>query len=241
MAAPTLGSYQQSDWTDVTTAGEVTPSITWSAGDVILVIGMTEDNAVTLGTPTATGLTFSALSGFPTNSASHTKLYAWSATAGSGGSGAVTATAADGASHSRGIAAFVYAGSDGIGTIAVNASSGSTTSISLNKSGANSAVVSVLSDWSATSDVTVSWTPAGFTQRVNYEAVGRATYFLANWPDQGAAGSVTYGFTAGAGTDYSVAAIEILGTGGGGGGRSTKNTLAAPLGTEIGMNWRGGD
>lgn len=221
-AAPTISAYQQSDWTDAVTTAEATPALTWSSGDVVVCVGATEDNsAATLQTPTATGLTFSALSGFPSNSASHTKLYAWSATAGAGGTQAVSANAGEVAVKARGIACFAVTGSDGIGTIAIQGSSGSTTTQSLARGFDNSAVIQVMGDWSATTDVTVSWTPAGFTQRVASNVSGAATFFAASWPDQSTAGTTSYGFSAGAGTDYSVATIEIKGTGGGGGGAET--------------------
>lgn len=212
---PTLSAYQQSTWSDQTGTTEATAALTWSAGDLVLVLGFTEDNDVTLATPTATGLTFGALSGFPTATASHVKLYAWSATAGAGGTQAISSTT-DGSGSMRGLAAFAFTGSDGIGTIAVQVANGSTTTQSLTRGFDNSAVVQVMGDWSATTDVTVSWTPAGFTQRVAQNNVGRATAFVASWTDQGSAGTTSYGFSAGAGTNYSAATVEIKGTASGG-------------------------
>ena len=38
---PTLVAYQESNWTDALGGAETTPSITWQAGDVIVVIGVT--------------------------------------------------------------------------------------------------------------------------------------------------------------------------------------------------------
>lgn len=213
---PTVSAYQQSNWAD-TGEPDVTPSLSWSSGDLIICLGSTEDNTlVLLNTPTATGLTFSALAGFPTNTASHVKLYAWSATAGGTSSGAITATRGDSQAGGRGIACFAFTGSDGIGTIAIQVANGSTTTQSLARGFDNSAVIQVMADWSATTDVTVSWTPAGFTQRVAQNVSGAATFFVGSWTDQGAAGTTSYGFSAGAGTNYSVATIEVKGAAGGG-------------------------
>src|ERR1700754_2924821 len=126
--APTLVDYQQSNWTDISGSSEVTPAITWQAGDRILVLGLTADNTMTFGVPTATGLPFSELGS--TNTGNQTKGYAWGATAGSGGSSAVTATAAAGGSGARGIAALVYRGSDGFGTVVADSTlDGTTTDI----------------------------------------------------------------------------------------------------------------
>ena len=60
MAAPTLNSTTSSTYTDASSASE-TVVISWSAGDVIVVLGATEDSTRTLNTPTATGLTFSSI------------------------------------------------------------------------------------------------------------------------------------------------------------------------------------
>ncbi len=53
------------------------------------------------------------------------------------------------------------------------------------------------------------------------------------------AGSVAATFTIG-GSQNTLAAMATFKEPGGGGGRTTKNTRSAPLGMEVGMNWRGG-
>lgn len=238
MAQPTLSSYQESDFTDASTT-DATPTVTWSAGDRIVVLGITEGNADTYSTPNATGLTFSAVSGTPTNVTDTCKGYAWTATAGSGGSSAVSVTMSPGA-ESGGIAVFVFSGSDGIGGTAISASLGATTTQSLTRTGTNSHVVQIWGDWNAVNDTTVTWTPSGETQREAVNVSGSMTTFVASWGDQGASGTTSYGFSGHAGGGKLTAiTLEILGTGGG--GRTTKNTRSAPLGIEVGMNWRGGN
>lgn len=236
MAQPTLGNYQESNWTDNIGTSEVTASATWSSGDLIVVLGMTSDSGLTLGTPTATGLTFSAVSGTPTTSSSVCKAYAWTASAGSGGSGAITATAAGGAGG-RGLAAFVFSGSDGLGGTAISDGLGSTTTQSLTRTGTNSHVVQAWGDWNAVNDTTVTWTPSGETQREAIWVSGQATFFVANWGDQGASGTTSYGFSGFAGGAMTAITLEVLGTSGG--GRTTKNTRGFTHGVEVGMNWRG--
>ena len=211
MAAPTLSDYQQSNWSDANTASEVTPTVTWASGNVIVVLGMTSDNSATLNTPTATGLTFTALAGTPTNGVSSCKAYGWSATAGSGGSSAITATIG-GASSARGIAAFVYSGCDGVGNLSIATGLGATSTQSLIRGSNNSAVVQSWGDWDAVNDTVVTWTPSGQTERVAQFITAQATMFVAEWPDQGTAGTTSYGFTAGSGTAFTAITVEVKGS-----------------------------
>lgn len=215
MAAPTLNSATSSTYTDVTTNAE-TVSISWSAGDVIVVVGATEDDGRTLSTPTATGLTFSLIA--EAGNASDTNVYAWSATAAGAGSGVTVSATTSGGDGARGITAFVYSGSDGIGASAeINGSTAKT--IGLTRGGENSAVIVVLADWNQVGDVTVDPTPAGGTQRVAVAASGRYDAFVFDWLDQGGAGTTSYGITNHTGTvDMSGIVVEVLGTGGGIGG-----------------------
>lgn len=213
MSETTLVDYQQSDWTTQTAGDEVTPTVTWLANDRIMVLGATEDNALALlDTPTATGLTFLPVAGTPTATASHGKLYAWQATAGSDGSSAITATRGDAGTKARGIAAFVFRGSDGLGNTAIATGLGATTTQSLIRGSNNSAVIQVWVDWDAVNDTTVTWTPTGETQRVEQFVTGAATFFVCSWPDQGAAGTTSYGFTAGGATAMAAITLEIKGS-----------------------------
>jgi hypothetical protein len=56
--------------------------------------------------------------------------------------------------------------------------------------------------------------------------------------DAGVAGAKTVNFT-GVSEQYALSAISLKPATGGGGGRTTRNTRAWPLGMEVGMNWRG--
>ena len=212
MAAPTLESQTGSTFNDAGTT-ETTGTLTWSAGARVVVVGLTADNTQTLGTPTATGLTFSAVSGFPTNTASTCKGYVWEATAGSSGSGAISSTGGGGAPNVRGIFAWSFTGSDGIGNTA-SSTTGTGTTVDLTRSGANSAVAWGGADWGATNDVVVSPTPGGGTERVAVNDAGDYTAFVFDWADQGAAGTTSYGITGfAAGNTFTKLAVEILGSG----------------------------
>jgi hypothetical protein len=211
MAAPTLLDYAQSTWTGTATGSEVTSDLDWAAsGDAVLCLGATEDNTRTLNTPTATGLTFAALTGLPTNTASSAKVYGWKATASGNGNSVVTATG-DGSNAARGIAAWAWSGSDGIENPVVNVGTGLTVNVTVQQ--ADSTVCMVLADWNATADVTVTTTPAGGTVRQINQVSGLVTFAVVEWTAQ-ATGTRAYGLTAWTGTGtVSKAAVEVRGSG----------------------------
>lgn len=212
MAAPTLRDYVESVWSDQVSAGTEasTAALDWTtSGDLILVLGATENNDQTLATPTATGLTFSAMSGTPTNTSNSCKAYAWSATASGSGSSTVSSTSGGGTSQ-RGLSAWAFGDSSGLGTPVVNVGTGRT--VSMTVAGPDSTVVMVLADWTATSDVAFTSTPSGATVREAVNGTG-ATFLVLEWTNQ-AAGTRNYGVNTdwtGTGT-ISKVAVEVKGT-----------------------------
>lgn len=216
LTAPTLADYDESDWTDLASS-EVTGSISWQTGDLIVVAASAENGGINgagagLKLPTASGLTFATTTSTGYGSNGEAFAAVWTATAGSSGSGAVTSLSYGGGSNMAGIAAYVYRGSDGVG----NAASGSTvgTVMSLTRGSDNSAVIFMMGDWTAGNDTAVDPSPAGGTQRVATWISGRATLFLFDWGDQGAAGSTSYGisnFSQPTGNLYA-AVVEIKGS-----------------------------
>jgi hypothetical protein len=211
MAAPTLADYRESDWTDLSTSGpvenEVSASATWLAGDVIVVLGATEDNGRTLATPTATGLTFSLITS--TNTGSNCKAYLWTATAGSNGSGAITSVLSN-ALTAAGISVFVFRGCSGVGTPQTIIGSAAKT-ISVTRAQANSLVVCLLADWNATADVAVTATPTG-TVRVATNPTN-ASFYVTSFGDQGTTGTTSYGIANHTGTvKMAGIALEVKGS-----------------------------
>lgn len=221
--AATLIGTSGSTWND-TAVNETTGSLSWQTGDIVIVIGMTEDNTnTTLATPTATGLTFSAISGFPTNTSNTCKGYAWTATAGSNGSGAITSVITG---NMAGIQAYVFRGSDGIGNTAKSTADQNLT-INLQRNYDTSLVVWAAGDWGATNDTTVSSDPVGGNQRQAAWISGRATLFAFDWGDQGAAGTTSYGISGfSPGNIFTKIALEVQGSGTASGARTL-----APSGT----------
>lgn len=213
-AAPTLTSFAESSSTDGTGSSEATGTLNWNAGDFVVAVGITEDNAVSFGTPTATGLTLAAVPSTPTNTGSSCKGYAWTATAAGSGSSAITATV--NANKGEYLAAWAFGGSDGLGGTGINVSTAKT--VNVIRAQANSFVVGAMGDWSATNDLAVTSVPAGATTR---EAGGIPTtiytVFCFEWGDQGAAGTTAYGLTDSTSTGtFTKVMLEIKGSAGGG-------------------------
>ena len=218
MAEPTAADYQESDFTDVYTTDELTASVTWGAGDIILVFGAISNNesSTVLGLPTVTGLTFAELASLNENTDARddTVVYLWSATAGSSGSGQIASVTSGGISTLRsGLAVLVYSGSDGLGT-PVTMDGGTGKTISVTRAGDNSHVALIMADWNQVGDVTVDATPTG-TVRKATALSGQMDVFVCSFGDQGSAGTTSYGITNHTGTvDMSGIAIEIKGTAG---------------------------
>jgi len=210
--APTLTSQTGSTWTDLVNTNEVTGTLTWGTGDQILVVGLTEDAAFVLGTPTATGLTFTAL-GSAQATASSCWAHAWTATAASPSSSTVNSVPSGGGVGMRGIHALAFSGCTGFVRTSLGTQT-STQTVSVTRTQANSFMVAGLADWSAAGTGGLGWTPAGQTQ-LQAATTADATMFLAYWGDQGATGTTAYGTTGLAGTKYTIFGVEVLGTVGG--------------------------
>jgi hypothetical protein len=221
MAAPTLSAYSNSPVSAQAT--KTTGSVSWTIGDTVLLLGGLDDNSGTFSAPstTGTGLTFAAISGFPTNVASNTKLYAWSATASASSSGTMSSNT-DSSGRGAVLAVLVYSGSDGLGNNAKSAAADTTDpyTVSLTRAGNNSAVAMIASDWNAISDAANDPSPStGSTERIADNAgfiSGLATFYLSTWADEGTAGTTSYGITGVAGCKMLIAAIEVKGSAGGG-------------------------
>jgi hypothetical protein len=220
MSAPTIAAYSNSSATDTGgTFEEVTGSVNWTNGDLVIVLGVIEDNgAKPLNTPTAsgTGLTFSAISGFPSNVASACKIYGWQATASATSSGTITCTRGAGSGDRGVIAVWVLSGHNGIGNVAVSSATDTSNpyTVSLTRAGNNSAVLLVAGDWNATSDTTTGPSPAtGGSQRLgNNGGLFSTIYngYVMEWADEGASGTTSYGVSMDvAGGIFTLGAVEV--------------------------------
>lgn len=216
MAAPTKVSDSSSGWT-TTGATRSTGSLTWQTGDLMLIVGFTENTGTTLSTPTGlTGLTLAALTGYPATLAGSAPIYAWSATASSGSSG-TPSTNVSSSTNAAGIHAFVFRGHNGIGAVPTPVQSGTSLVLPTTRTGQHSLVVAIVVDGNATNDTTVTTLPsAGATQDDAAFMTGRATSFSFDWSDQGGPGTTSYGIDSATFTTtgpVSCGVVEITGFG----------------------------
>jgi hypothetical protein len=211
MPSPTLTSTAGSTWGDIALPPETTATLTWNSADRVLVVGVTEDSGtVTLATPTASGLTFTAL-GSAQATASTCWVHVWQATAASGGSTTVSAAAGTGSSSNmRALQAWAFGNCTGFVRTS-GATANSTQTVSVTRTQANSFVVFASGDWSATGTSGLGWTPAGQTQ-LQAANTANAGMYCAWWGDQGSTGTTSYGTTGLAGTKFTNCAVEILGS-----------------------------
>lgn len=190
-----------------TTTPRSTPSVSWLAGDRIIVIGGVGDETSTLAVPTATGLTFTQEAFTNNGSGNFCDAWVWEAVAGSSGSSTINGSRTSGGSG-WGLAVIVARDSDGVSATAVNTST--TKTVSLTRDEAESAVCYGGFDWSASS-ATATFTPAVDTSVHNAKEGSSYSVHIGLWTDEDAAGSTAYGVTSTSTGSYAKIAFEILG------------------------------
>ena len=200
---PTLIAYSEvSTW--LGTGTKATGSVSWQAGDVLVILGAVGSNSA-IPTPTATGLTFTG--GTPIAAGSTCWVNHWSATAASSGSDVITSTGS--ASSGWGMAVWVWRGSEGTGGRVTAADTSKT--VDLTRTQAESAVLVLIADFAADGVGGYSWTPAVDTERWAAQLTPSYDLFVGEWLDEDAAGTTTYGVVVGGAGVHSRLAIEILG------------------------------
>lgn len=215
-AAPVWGTPAQTTWNvagaskATTVGGTGSGSLSWVAGDTVLVLGVTADQATTLNTPTATGLTFTAL-GLPVTTGNSCWGQRWTAVAAAAGSGAVTGNAAN-TTVPWGIIAWSVSGSDGVGQQHCLAGvNGLTQPVTTTDD--HSSLHELIGDWGAAAVAGLTWTPTGQTQRQGSNFSPDYSVFAADWADQGTAGIASYGIAGitASGQNYTRVVVEMLG------------------------------
>lgn len=204
---PTLSSYTETTWTSSGSATKVTSSISWNSGDVIVAICGAEGGQ-DLGTPTATGLTFTQMQ--TANSGSICYAKSFTAVAASAGSSTVTVTIDNAFAH-WGAGIWVFTGTDGVGNSTSQATSAKT--VSLAATDAHSAVCWCIFDWSADPTTGISPSPTATDIRQATQVSNRYTYYIADLTDQPSASPTSYGISGGSGTGpFTILPVEVLGT-----------------------------
>lgn len=213
---PTSGNYTTNTSPKTTNAFDV------QAGDLIVVIGSTEDTSSSLNTPTATGgsITWTLQRSVTTSNYSHIRL--WTGVVGATATGiTVSVTRSGSTTHFWGFSATVYRNHGGVGVTNVANTTGAP-SLALNDVQAASTLQAGVNDWNAVNGSSRTWrtvdgiTPTPAVGGNGYETLytftsGRHTTYGAYWPTT-SAGNKTVGLSAPTGQKFSIVGIEILGT-----------------------------
>lgn len=218
MATPPVfaAEYEIADWDSMSTPKTV--SATTGAGDRLVVLGGSEDQAFTLNTPTGNSLTYTLAQSVVVNQ--YSTAYVWTATDSAGGTGWTLSGSRNGDPARWGFTALRFSGSDGFGASAkTNVASGAP-SLSITTTGANSAIAVFVADWNAADGTSRTWravnsvtpTAGNGYERVYFRNSAAVTFYAAYYPDAGAAGAKTVGLSAPSGQKYAIVAVEILGT-----------------------------
>jgi hypothetical protein len=179
-------------------------------GDIIVVIGLTQDSARLLSTPTGGSLTYTLQQSVIV--AAYSNAYVWTATATSNATFTIS-VAATGTGLAFGTDIQIWRGSAGVGASSKTNAAGAP-SLALTTSYANSAVCVGNADWNAVDGASRTWRQVGGvspTEAAYQFYTGSYTVYAAYHPDAGAAGSKTVGLSAPTGQAYSTIAVEIRG------------------------------
>ncbi len=178
-------SYQ----TDLAAGKSVT--VSWSAGDAVIVFAAVETDSRNLVAPTATGLTFTQLSLIDGTTGNECAAGMWGAIAGASGSSVTVTASCSGAAANGCIVVWVISG----GPSSLTAVTGNTTESGLSiATGAGDVVCYGLADWNATNPP--GKTPATgsgtATERADQGNGSNYGVYIADWVGT-TAGTTTYG------------------------------------------------
>jgi trimeric autotransporter adhesin len=194
-------------------------AVTTQAGDYLLVEIIVETNESTdTFTASSSGLTFTSQNDVMHSSAlSHTRIVQTISLDSTGGSRTVQ-IAQGGPNTLREYRArlTVVRGSSGVGNKAIATAA---QTVSLARSGSNSAIFMAVGDWSAGSVGTPTWTPGGSTQASQQTSQG--TYIFGRWDSSGATATASHGISSPSYATPSIAVLEMLGTASSGGATVT--------------------
>jgi hypothetical protein len=224
MAAPTfVTSVNTSTWAQAF-GSALTMSLTTQVGDLIVVIGTLKSHIDGLVVSDSATNTYTQRADVAVDS-SHAELYIWTATASTAASVTISVSRGAGTEGDDGIVfgatAYQFRSAGGVGAVVSGSGTGTAPSVNLTTTGANSAAVMFIGDRAATALTSQTYrSNAGtFTQRT--AAVAQNNDTLANeycvyhgyHADSGATGTYAIGMTAPASQTWTLAAIEVLGSG----------------------------
>ena len=194
----------------------------------MVVCGAIENNQSTLSTPTGNSISYT-LQQFQVADSTQSPVYLWTGTDAAGGSNWTLSVTLVGTAVKYGFACLVFRSSNGVGTSNLATVTGGNSTVSFTTTGANSAIVTIVTDWNAVDGSSRVWrtvnsiTPTtgnGLETTYAFETPNY-TIYGAYYNDAGAIGSKTMGVSSPGSGNFTTAAVEILGGAGGGGGTYT--------------------
>lgn len=183
------------------------------AGDLLVIVGGSEDASRTLGTPTGGGLTYTLRQSILV--ANYCAVYIWTAVATSTTSVTVSITVGgSGGIKAWGFNVLRFRNASVGASSKTNVSSGAP-SLGLTTTRENSAVVFINSDWAAQDGASRTYRTTGvgtFTEQTYYRDPDRYTTYNGYYANVGVVAAKTVGLTAPGSQKYAIASIEVQGT-----------------------------
>jgi hypothetical protein len=224
VAAPTFVQEAETAW-DNPNSPKTTASVAVESGDILVSCAVSENH---LAPPfgfanSGTGLTWTKQQ--EVDVTDYCGVAAGTAQAGATTSLTVSASRNAGGADYFGQNTLTFRDAGGVGASAkTNVASGAP-SLSITTTQDNSAIVVAVGDWNAADGASRTWRTVNGTapsagngfELSYFRDSSRYTVYLAYYPDAGVAGSKTVGLSAPGGQKYAIVAVEIKGTGGGGG------------------------
>jgi hypothetical protein len=200
-----------------------TINVTVQTGDVLIVAAQAEnfdaDTSVSI-TVSGGGLTWTSAQTVAVNSYGYVRLYYATATSNATFDITLTATGTvySGYTVYWGGSVKIFRGSDGVGASSkTNVSSGAPT-LNITTTQANSAICVFNNDWNAVDGASRTWrTGAGsLTETTYFRDAARYSVYSGYHADAGSTGTKAVGLSAPSGQKYSIVAVEVKGSAGGG-------------------------
>lgn len=183
------------------------------AGDLLVIVGGSEDASRTLGTPTGGGLTYTLRQSILV--ANYCAVYLWTAVATSTTSVTVSITVGgSGGIKAWGFNVLRFRNASVGASSKTNVASGAP-SLGLTTTRENSAVVFINSDWAAQDGASRTYRTTGvgtFTEQTYYRDPDRYATYNGFYANVGVAAAKTVGLTAPGSQKYAIAALEVQGT-----------------------------
>jgi len=209
--AVSVASWAQSVWN--TAVNKTITGVSWTSGDVVVVVGGTASDTTTLATPTNANLTF-ALQASETTGVGNTECcaYVWTAVAVSTQSAQSIVSTGAGGSEFRGIAVWVFTPTAGetLG-VGVSAAGKVESSLSLTVS-AGSAVVYGGFDWNASAAGKTGSTGSGTLTEQSDQNASNYTLWIGDWVTT-SSGTFGFGVSSYSGWVVAQVAVEVTASG----------------------------